>query len=49
MRGNNRFVDVQQRVGADGNVLNQRLSRLIEVGVLTKVPTASTHRDSTTG
>ena len=49
MRGNNRFDDFQERLGISRNVLNQRLSRLIEVGVLTKVPTASTHRDSTTG
>jgi DNA-binding HxlR family transcriptional regulator len=36
--GVTRFDDFQERLGISRNVLNQRLTRLIEVGVLTKVP-----------
>jgi DNA-binding HxlR family transcriptional regulator len=33
-----RFDDFQERLGISRNVLNQRLARLLEHGVLTKVP-----------
>lgn len=35
--GVTRFDDFQQRLGISRNILNQRLSRLVEEGVLTKV------------
>ncbi|HEX3459401.1 MAG TPA: helix-turn-helix domain-containing protein [Acidimicrobiales bacterium] len=36
--GVTRFDQFQQRLGISRNVLNQRLSHLVEAGVLTKVP-----------
>jgi len=36
--GVTRFDDFQQRLGISRNVLNQRLAKLVESGVLTKVP-----------
>lgn len=36
--GVTRFDEFQHRLGISRNVLNQRLARLIEAGVLTKVP-----------
>jgi len=36
--GVTRFDEFQQRLGISRNVLNQRLARLVEAGVLTKVP-----------
>ena len=36
--GVTRFDELQERLGISRNVLNQRLTRLVEVGVLTKVP-----------
>jgi DNA-binding HxlR family transcriptional regulator len=36
--GVTRFDEFQKRLGISRNVLNQRLTRLIEAGVLTKVP-----------
>jgi DNA-binding HxlR family transcriptional regulator len=36
--GVTRFDEFQQRLGISRNVLNQRLARLAEVGVLTRVP-----------
>src|SRR5436305_5357242 len=36
--GVTRFDDFQQRLGISRNVLNQRLRRLVEQGVLFKVP-----------
>jgi DNA-binding HxlR family transcriptional regulator len=36
--GVNRFDDFQQRLGISRNILNQRLTGLVEAGVLTKVP-----------
>src|SRR5438477_12956623 len=36
--GVTRFDEFQKRLGISRNVLNQRLARLIEVGVLTKFP-----------
>ena len=36
--GVTRFDEFQQRLGISRSVLNQRLARLIELGVLTKVP-----------
>src|SRR5438874_10336402 len=36
--GVSRFDDFQSRLGISRNILNQRLARLVETGVLTKVP-----------
>jgi DNA-binding HxlR family transcriptional regulator len=36
--GVTRFDDFQQRLGISRNVLNQRLTRLVEAGVLRRVP-----------
>jgi len=36
--GVTRFDELQERLGISRNVLNQRLTRLVEGGVLTKVP-----------
>jgi DNA-binding HxlR family transcriptional regulator len=36
--GVTRFDDFQQRLGISRNILNQRLNRLVETGVLEKVP-----------
>src|ERR1700756_5507677 len=36
--GVTRFDDFQERLGLSRNVLNQRLGRLVEQGVLVKVP-----------
>jgi DNA-binding HxlR family transcriptional regulator len=36
--GVTRFDDIQQRLGISRNILNQRLSHLVEQGILTKVP-----------
>ncbi len=36
--GVTRFDQFQERLGISRNVLNQRLARLVEAGVLTKVP-----------
>jgi DNA-binding HxlR family transcriptional regulator len=36
--GVTRFDDFQQRLGISRNVLNQRLARLVETGVLVRVP-----------
>lgn len=36
--GVTRFDDFQQRLGISRNVLGQRLARLVELGILTKVP-----------
>lgn len=36
--GVRRFDDFQRDLGISRNILNQRLSRLVEAGVLTKVP-----------
>lgn len=36
--GVTRFDDIQERLGISRNILNQRLSRLVEMGVLAKVP-----------
>ena len=36
--GISRFDDFQSRLGISRNILNQRLARLVETGVLTKVP-----------
>jgi len=36
--GVTRFDDFQERLGISRNVLNQRLARLVEAGVLVKVP-----------
>jgi DNA-binding HxlR family transcriptional regulator len=36
--GVTRFDEFQQRLGISRNILNQRLSRLVEAGVLVKVP-----------
>src|SRR5947209_2329771 len=38
MLGVTRFDDLQERLGISRNVLNQRLTRLIDAGVLAKVP-----------
>ena len=35
--GHTRFDDIQERLGISRNILNQRLSRLVEEGVLAKV------------
>jgi len=39
--GVHRFDDFQSRLGISRNVLNQRLSHLVDAGVLVKVPIAS--------
>jgi DNA-binding HxlR family transcriptional regulator len=36
--GVTRFDDIQERLGISRNILNQRLNRLVESGVLRKVP-----------
>jgi len=36
--GVNRFDEFHERLGISRNILNQRLSRLVEAGVLVKVP-----------
>jgi DNA-binding HxlR family transcriptional regulator len=36
--GVTRFEDIQRRLGIARNILNQRLSRLVETGILVKVP-----------
>ncbi len=36
--GVTRFDDIQERLGISRNILNQRLNRLVDAGVLAKVP-----------
>jgi DNA-binding HxlR family transcriptional regulator len=36
--GGHRFDDFQERLGISRNILNQRLQRLVEAGILKKVP-----------
>jgi DNA-binding HxlR family transcriptional regulator len=46
--GVTRFDEFQERLGISRNILDQRLSRLVDTGVLAKIPYSEHPLDSTT-